>query len=121
MDELVKFALNSSATLHTFFNEDELDDRGIKLQWKPRDKDGNPVFLQKREPRILREIEYIEIEGPCEFRLSEFGLQRGNLGGIPVAWGITEVFGNDAYLAATRDSAGNLRLRAKESIRAGER
>jgi hypothetical protein len=53
IDVLVKLTLNSPATLHKFLNEGEENHRGFKLQWKPRDKDGNPVFLQKCERRLI--------------------------------------------------------------------
>ena len=105
--ELVKLALNSLAAQHQLFNEGKEEHRWFQLRWEPpRDQHGNPIFLQKLEPLVLREIQYIEIKGPCEFRISEFGLRRGNLAGVEVAWGKTEIFGKDALVAATRDSAG---------------
>jgi hypothetical protein len=61
---------------------------------------------QKIEPRVLREIQSIKIETPCEFKITEFGLRRGNLAGVEVAWGKTEFMGKRAIIAATRDSGG---------------
>jgi hypothetical protein len=70
--ELVKLAFNSPAALHQLFNEGKEEHRWFELRWEPpRDQHGNPIFLQKLEPLVLREIQYIEIKGPCEFRISD--------------------------------------------------
>jgi hypothetical protein len=107
MGELVKLALNSPAALHQLFSEGEEEHRRFELRWQPPlDQHGNPIYLKKVEPSVLREIQSIKIEGPCEFKIREFGLRRGNLGEVEVAWGKTELFGKDALIAATRDSAG---------------
>ena len=79
----------------------------FQLQWElPRDKHGNSFFLQKLEPLALREIQTITIEGSCDFRIVSFGLSRGKLGEVEVAWAKTELFGKAALIAATRDAAG---------------
>ena len=105
--DLVMAALHSPSPLHYLLTEGEEEHRRFELQWEPpRDQHGNPFFLQKIEPRVLREIQSIKIEGPCEFKITEFGLRRGNLAGVEVAWGKTEFMGKRAIIAATRDSGG---------------
>jgi hypothetical protein len=68
---------------------------------------------QKLEPLVHREIQYIEIKGHVNLRISEFRLRRGNLAGVEVAWGKTEVFGKDALVAATRDPTGAEKISVK--------
>jgi len=105
--ELVKQVLNTPNVVHQLFAEGKEDHIWFDVRWEPpRDAHGNPYFLQKLEPLVLREIQFIKIEGPCEFKISEFGLRRGNLGEVEVAWGKTELFGRSALIAATRDSTG---------------
>jgi hypothetical protein len=102
MGHLVNLALNSPAALHQLFVEGEEEHRWFEFRWgQPRDQHGNPIFLRKNYPLVLREIQ--SIEGPCEFKISEFGLRRGNFGAVEVAWGKTELFGRDnAYSRHTR-------------------
>jgi hypothetical protein len=107
MGHLVEHALNSPAALRQLLAEGEEEHRWCELWWEhPRDQQGNPIFLRKNEPLVLREIQSVKIQGPCEFKITEFGLRRGNLGAVEVAWGKTELFGSDVLIAATRDSAG---------------
>ncbi len=59
----------------------------------PKDKDGNPLYMQKLEPVVLREIESIHVEGSCNFNITEFPLKRVNLGSQLIAWGEGEFLG----------------------------
>jgi hypothetical protein len=109
--DLVRAAFNSPPALHQLFTEGEEEHRRFEMLWEPpRDQHGNPFFLQKIEARVLREIQSIKIEGPCEFNITEIGLRRGNLAGVEVAWGETEIMGKRAMIAATRDSGGAERI-----------
>jgi hypothetical protein len=99
MGDLVKLAINSPAALQQLLNQGEEKHRWFEFRWEPpRDQNGNPIFLQKCEPRVFREIQFIEIGGSCEFKISEFALSRGNLGRVEVAWGKAKVFEKDALL-----------------------
>jgi hypothetical protein len=77
------------------------------LRWEPPVDDvGRPFFLKKLDPNLLREIQYIQIYGPCELKITEFGLRRGSLGGVHFAWGKSEIMGKPALVVATRDMHG---------------
>jgi hypothetical protein len=75
----------------------------FQLQWEPRDRS---IFLKQTEPETLREIGSIQMKGPCEFKISQFGLRRGALGEIQLAWAKTEIQGQSAMFVATRDKEG---------------
>jgi hypothetical protein len=62
--------------------------------------------LKKIDPEIFREIESIQITGPCEFQITQFGMRRGKLGDVHLAWGKTEILGHNAIVVATKDTAG---------------
>lgn len=77
------------------------------FQWdRPCDKNGKPILLQKSEPLVFREIQFIKIEGPCEFKINEFALRRGKLGAVEVAWGKATFLEKDALLVATPHPSG---------------
>ncbi len=104
--ELVNMLLN---TEHVFLEFGRLGDeshKSFQLCWQPaKDNDGNPLCLQKLDPFILRQIEFVEITGTCNFKVSEFPLQHGTLGGVKVAWGNGEFLGKKALLV-TSESQG---------------
>jgi hypothetical protein len=105
--DLVQLVLNAPYAQRYLLTEGKEEHVWFEFRWEPpRDSRGNPLFLKKQEPLTLREIQYIEIKGPCDFKISEFHLRRGNFGGVQVAWGKTEIFGKEALVVATRDSAG---------------
>jgi hypothetical protein len=81
------------------------------MAWKPpRDHLGNPLFMKKIDPETLREIESIEIKGPCTFQITQFGMRRGTLGNIKLTWGKTAILGRNVFVVATEDSAGITKL-----------
>jgi hypothetical protein len=107
ISEFVQTLLRSPAAGKQLLSKGNQEHTWFELRWEPpRDHLGNPLFLRKIEPPTLREIEYIEITGLCRFIISEFGLRRGTLGEIQLAWGKTEILGRDAIVVATRDDAG---------------
>lgn len=100
-DILPKKTMGDATADHSYF----------VLRWEaPRTTAGKPLCLQKIEPRVLREIESIEIRGPCKFVIQEFGLQKGRLGEVHIAWGGVEFFGKQSTVLATRDSKGVERI-----------
>jgi hypothetical protein len=79
----------------------------FELTWEPpRDNLDNPLFMKKIDPDTFREINSIQIKGPCRFEIAQFGMRRGKLGDVHLAWGKTEILGRDAIVVATRDTAG---------------
>jgi hypothetical protein len=104
---LVEALLKSPRARDYFTTEGKEDHVWFEIEWEsPRDHLNRPIFLRKIEPEILREIESIQIKGPCKFQIAQFGVRRGKLGDIQVAWGKTEIFGRDAIVVATKDPAG---------------
>jgi len=105
--EFVHLLLKLPYTQRYLLSEAKQEHVWCELRWEPpRDHLGNPLFLKKLEPETLREIQYIEVRGHCEFTISEFGLRRGTLGDIKLAWGNTAIFGQEAMVVATRDAKG---------------
>ena len=85
--------------------------KGFEVRWEePKDNAGNPLCLQKLEPKVLRPISFIRITGTCNFEVSEFPLRRGALGNIKVAWGTGSFFGEEALLVASEDLSGEKKL-----------
>jgi hypothetical protein len=76
----------------------------------PRDNAGNPLCLQKLEPKVLRCISFIRITGTCNFEVSVFRLRRGTLGNVKVAWGTGSFFGKKALLVTSEDLSGEKKL-----------
>jgi hypothetical protein len=105
--QLVQLMLYRPEAQRRFLSEGKQEHVWFELRWQPpRDTHGNPLFLKKLDPLLLREIEHITIKGPSQFRIEEFRLRRGTLGNIHLAWGKTDIFGKDALVVATRDEAG---------------
>lgn len=67
---------------------------------------GDPIYLQKEQPRVLREVDWIRIEGECKFETSKFPLEHGILSGVRVCWGSSEIDGKPAFLVASEDTHG---------------
>jgi len=86
--------------------------RWFVVRWAaPRIESGFQLCLQKEDLRhTLRGIEYIEVSGPCEFRIAEFGLRRGRLGDVQVVWGTTTLLDRKQIVVATRDASGRNRI-----------
>jgi hypothetical protein len=76
----------------------------------PSGADGISLHLRRLTPDVLRPIEFIEVTGPCEFKITQFGMRRGKLGDVHVAWGKGEIAGQDAMIVATRNLKGDERL-----------
>jgi hypothetical protein len=104
---LVEMLLKSPRARDYILSEGKEDHVWFEMAWEPpRDHLDNPLFLKKIDPDTLREIESIQIRGPCKFQITQFGLRRGKLGDIRLAWGKTEILGRDTIVVATKDTAG---------------
>lgn len=108
MSTVVEVLLNSPQALNYFLSEGTQEHGWFTLEWAPpRDHVGRPYYLKKIEPvAVLREITSIQIVGPCKFQITPFGLHRGKLGDVHLAWGATSISGRNALFVATRDAGG---------------
>jgi hypothetical protein len=85
--------------------------KGFEVRWDwPKDKSGKPFCLQKLEPEVLRPIRFVHVTGTCNFKVSEFRLKSGEIGGVRVDWGTGLFFGKPALLVGTKDQSGEKRL-----------
>ncbi|MBK8210414.1 MAG: hypothetical protein IPK78_11040 [Rhodospirillales bacterium] len=104
---LVGMLIRSARARDYLLSEGKEDHVWFEMAWEPpRDQRGNPLFLKKIDPEILREIESIQIRGPCKFEITQFGMRRGKLGDIRLAWSKSEFLGRDIFVVATKDTAG---------------
>jgi hypothetical protein len=67
--------------------------------------------MQQVSTGELRQVESVEISGPCEMKITRFGVRSGKLGDVEVVWGTTELFGNNAMFVATRNPQGDRFIR----------
>jgi hypothetical protein len=113
---LVEAVLKSQRTLEYLLSEGKGDHVWFEMSWDPpRDHLDNPLFMKMIAPEMLREIESIQIKGPCKFEITQFGMRAGRLGDVHLAWGKTEVLGRAALIVATKDTAGVEKLSIKFS------
>lgn len=104
---LVEMLLKSPRARDYLLSEGKEDHVWFEMAWeRPRDHLDNPLFMKRIDPETLREIESIQIKGPCKFQITQFGMRGGQLGDIHLAWGKTEILGRDALVVATKDTAG---------------
>ena len=103
--------------LGTDYVKDYMAKEGIKehirfeLRWdNPTGNEDQSIFMMKLDPKVLRKVEWIHIQGPCEVDIGEFGLRYGRLGMVRVAWGKTQVAGREAMLVATVSEEGDEKL-----------
>ena len=103
---VVEMLLKSSQA-REYLSEGNQDHVWFEMELKPvRYHLDRPLFLKKIDPETLREIESIQIKGPYKFQITEFGLRRGKLDDVHLAWGNTEILGHNAMVVATKDTAG---------------
>jgi hypothetical protein len=87
--------------------EGQKDHVWFEISWEPpRDHLDRPLFMQKLDPPVLREINKIHIQGPCKFQIENFEMGGGRIGDVHIAWGKTEILGQDAMIVATKNSEG---------------
>lgn len=112
--KLVETLLNSRRARESLLSEGKEEHIWFDIVWEPpRGQLNNSLFMKKIEPELLREIESIQIQGPCKFEITQFGLRHGTLGDVHVAWGKTELLGNEALVVATKDTDGIEKLSIK--------
>ena len=96
---LVRWIINDSGLTRRLTEIGQDDHRWFVVRWSPP-KDS--LFLQKESPRVFRAIEFIEISGPCEIKMAEFGLRRGRLADVDVVWGKSKILDKETMFVATR-------------------
>lgn len=107
ISSLVEMLLKSPRARDSLLSEGKQDHVWFEMVWEPpRDHLDKPLFLKKIDPDTFREIKSIQIRGPCKFQITQFGMRRGKLGDVHLAWGKTEILGRNAIVVATKDTAG---------------
>jgi hypothetical protein len=102
--ELVESMLRSKPTGEYLAKEGRDDHQSFQLRWEPpRDQSGNPLFLHNIQQNLMREINFIQVEGPCQIDINKFGMRKGVLGEVKVAWGQTSIAGRETLVVATHD------------------
>lgn len=87
------------------------DHKFFVLGWPtPSLSDGVRLMLQRIEPLVFVPIAALEIQGECQFRISEFRLRRASMGGVDVVWGRSAFEERDAMLVGTLDEHGAPRI-----------
>jgi hypothetical protein len=105
--ELVEVLARSPRVGNYLLDKGQMNHIWFEIAWEPpRDHLEHPLFLQKIEPPILREIKKIHIQGPSKFHIANFEMGSGIIGDVNVAWGKTEILGQDAMVVTTKDSKG---------------
>lgn len=111
IQDITDMLLKSEQVVKELAKQGDATHKGFTLEWsRPRDNRGSPLCLQKENPKVLREIEWIRADGYCEFKVSEFPLQHGMLGDSRVCWGCGELDGKQALLVASEDKYGEKKL-----------
>jgi hypothetical protein len=109
--QLVEAFLHSGEVGKRLGRDGNESHKWFEIEWVPTaGEDQRGIYLEKTEPRVLRRVEWIRVAGPCSFRISEFRLQRGQLGSVEVAWGTGTLFGMGTTLIASKSAAGGQKL-----------
>ncbi len=66
----------------------------------PRLPTGGRLFVEKLQPRTLRQLDELIITGRCRVAKSRVAIQQGSLGPIRVAWGSTRLAERHAMVVA---------------------
>lgn len=102
---LVEMLLKSPHARDQLLSEGKQDHVWFEIVWEPpRDRRNKPLFLKTIDTNIFREIESISIKGPCRLQIAQFGMRRGKLSDIYLAWGKTEILGQEAILVVTKEA-----------------
>jgi hypothetical protein len=105
--ELVYYLLGLEEIIKEFGRQGEEMHKGFVFGCdSPRDQDGNPLYMQKLEPNVFRPIVSIQVQGTCNFTVTEFPLKRGTLGSYQIVWGAGVFLGQKALLVASQDQIG---------------
>ncbi|MBN2065902.1 MAG: hypothetical protein JW771_03735 [Candidatus Thermoplasmatota archaeon] len=111
LKDIVNQWINSEEVMTELIKQGDENHKSFRLEWGiPNDGKGNRLFLQKEEPKTLRKIEWIRVEGGCSFEVSKIPLKHGLLGGIRISWGTSEIGGKKAIVVATENERGDKKL-----------
>ncbi|MBC7815997.1 MAG: hypothetical protein IAG10_03760 [Planctomycetaceae bacterium] len=97
---------------HTFFT----------LEGTPKFLVTADVFVEKMEPRVLRRLQDVRVDGKCRIVKRRIQLQHGRLGEVRIAWGSTVLGPNRATVLAvkTQDAEPTLTMHLTASGDADE-
>lgn len=102
LKELVDRVLQTERALNYFRREGRKEHVHFVLLWEPPvDSLGRSLYMRKLEPKVLRKIESIRIEGPFKVEVGTFDMQHGRLGRVSVSLGGATIGGRDAMAVAT--------------------
>lgn len=62
---------------------------------------GQRVCIEKMEPKVLRPVEMLTINGAFTCGMTKFPMKYGDLGDVKVAWGTGTIGGRDAMIVAS--------------------
>jgi hypothetical protein len=109
--DLVDRMLKSDRARGFFLAEGKEDHVWFEIRWEPPSHhDGKPLYMMKLSPKVLRAIECIRVTGPCKIEIGKFGMRRGTLGTVQVAWGKSVIQGREALAVATMTETGEKKL-----------
>lgn len=109
--ELVDRLLKGNHARDYLLKESKEDHVWFEFIWEPpSDHEGNPLFMKKIDPEVLRPIESIRIIGPCKVEIGKFGMRHGKIGNVNVTWGKSVVAGRDAMAVTTQSTDGLTKL-----------
>jgi hypothetical protein len=109
--DLVDRLLKGNHARDYLLKESKEDHVWFEFIWEPpSDHEGNPLFMKKIDPEVLRPIESIRIIGPCKVDIGKFGMRHGKIGNVNVTWGKSVVAGRDAMAVTTQSTDGMTKL-----------
>jgi hypothetical protein len=109
--DLVDRMLKSDRARNYLLAEGKEDHLWFEVRWEPPcDHEGKPIYMMKLSQKVLRPVECIRVVGPCKFEIGRFGMRKGRLGDVQVAWGKSKIAGRDALAVATMTASGEKKL-----------
>ncbi|NMG68140.1 hypothetical protein GPA19_24735 [Azoarcus indigens] len=109
--ELVDGLLKSPRARDYLLAEGKDEHKWFEFVWEPpSDQQGRPLYMKKIEPEVMRPVESIRVIGPCKVDIAKFGVRRGKIGDVQVAWGKVTIAGNSAMAVATKTDTGETKL-----------
>jgi len=108
--DLVATLLRADFTLREFGKRGDSTHKYFVLEWTPPRDEEHCLCLKKLDPDILRPIELVRVTGECNFDISEFRLNHGDLGGVTIAWGTGAFLGKKALLVASEVEGAGVAL-----------
>lgn len=107
--DLVDLILGSEMTMRYFAKEADDSHRFFTAEWTLPLGEID-LYLEKLEPKMLRRVARVEIQGRCRFTKARLDLTPGKLGAAKVIWGKGELFERKGVFAIVDPDAAPPRL-----------